>query len=365
MSTIPQDLTAAKVIEVIGSGVYPRDVVLTIARGFLPLPQEELIAVFAYLALSTDSEIAASARASLAEVPGRALYDYATTETAEPAHLVRLTQVVEEPLVLEALIRNRAFPDETIIELARSAEDRLQEVIVINQARILRAPAILDALFDNPRLSPDVRRRALETKEEFFDKKGRQQIREDAAPVEEEELSDIPLDEIADLLERAKEEEERGTAPSAPPISESERKDPDKASLWGRLHFMTVSEKVQLAFKGDRTARAILIRERNKLICSAVMRNPRINEQEVEQIAGMRNVEEEVLRIIGMKRDWTAKYNIILTLCRNPKAPLGVVLPFVNRLTLRDLKALKDDKGAQNVIRDMARKTYLARAHKN
>ncbi len=127
---------------------------------------------------------------------------------------------------------------------------------------------------------------------------------------------------------------------------------------------MSVSEKVQFAFKGDRTTRMILVRERNKLVCSAVMRNPRMTEQEVESIAGMRNVEDEVLRLISMRRDWMGKYTIVLTLCRNPKVPLGVVLPLINRLTLRDLKGLKDDKGVQAVVREMAKKSYIARSQK-
>jgi hypothetical protein len=91
------------------------------------------------------------------------------------------------------------------------------------------------------------------------------------------------------------------------------------------------------------------------------MRNPRMNEQEVEAIAGMRNVDEEVLRIMARRRDWMSKYKILLTLIRNPKAPVGVVLPFVNRLTLRDLKGLKDDRGVQQVVRETARKLYMNR----
>ena len=78
----------------------------------------------------------------------------------------------------------------------------------------------------------------------------------------------------------------------------------------------------------------------------------------------MRNVDEEVLRLLGNRRDWTSKYNIMLTLCKNPKTPLGVVLPFINRLTLRDLKGLKDDKGVSQTIRETARKVYLLRAKK-
>ena len=43
---------------------------------------------------------------------------------------------------------------------------------------------------------------------------------------------------------------------------------------------------------------------------------------------------------------------------------MGVVLPLINRLTLRDLKGLKDDKGVSEAVRSLARKMYLQRSHK-
>ena len=50
MTATPQEeLNASAVIGLIESGAYPRDIVLTIARGFLPLAQEDLVAVLAYL----------------------------------------------------------------------------------------------------------------------------------------------------------------------------------------------------------------------------------------------------------------------------------------------------------------------------
>ena len=70
---------------------------------------------------------------------------------------------------------------------------------------------------------------------------------------------------------------------------------------------------------------------------------------------------EDVLRIIGMRRDWTSKYPIALALVKNPKAPVGVVLPLINRLTLRDLKGLKDDKGVSEAVRANAKKLFQAR----
>ena len=256
--------------------------------------------------------------------------------------------------MLEALIRNRAVRDDAVADLARRAEPRVQEVIVINHARILRAPEILDALLENRALSPNTRRLVHEAREEFFLKKARLE--------EEPEVIDIPLDPIADLLERAALIEEVLPTPPTVTLSDSELADERASKIWTRLQFMTVAEKVRLAFRGDRMIRMLLVRDRNRLICAAVMRNPRISEQEIEAISGMRNVDDEVLRILGTRRDWVGKYKIMLTLVRNPKAPIGVVLPFVNRLTLRDLKGLKDDRGVQQVVREMARKIYVSRS---
>ncbi|MDP9192374.1 MAG: hypothetical protein M3P06_11805 [Acidobacteriota bacterium] len=358
-ATVSGDLTAATVIGLISSGAYPRDVVATIARGYLPLEQGDLIGVLLYLVVSDDEEIAGYARTSFADVPARAIVEYASNEQMDSEHLLRLLGVTTDNVVVEALIRNRAVSDAAIADLARRAEPAVQEVIVINQARIIRAPEILEALLENPALSPDARRRALETKEEFFEKKARLELDTE----EEPELIDVPLDPIADLLAKAAEMVEEG-APTLVQLTESEQADTSKLVLWRRLMFMSVAEKVMVAYRGDRTARMLLIRDRNKLICSAVMRNPRMSEQEAENIASMRNVDDEVLRLLGNRRDWTAKYNIMVTLCRNPKTPVGVVLPFVNRLTLRDLKGLKDDRGVQQVVREIARKTYLIRTQK-
>lgn len=365
MTAVPGELTAASVISMIESGAYPREVVATIARGFLPLDQQELIAVLAYITNLPDAEVAGLARTAIAEIPGRDVLEFAMNEAAPPDQLARLFRAGVDNVIIEALIRNRAVPDAAIAALAAEAEPALQDVIVINQARILRAPEILDGLLANPNLSPDARRRALETKEEFFEKKARLALEELEEEVLEEEppLPDnLSLEAIADLLAKAEEEPDAGRSLM---LDESEKKDPKKFAIWARVNFMSVSEKVQLAFKGDRSARLVLVRDRNKLVCSAVMRNPRITDQEVDSIAGMRNVDQEVLRLIGMKKDWIGKYNIMLTLCRNPKAPIGLVLPFINRLTLRDLKGLKDDKGVAQAVRDSARRVYQSRTQKS
>jgi hypothetical protein len=363
-SATPTELTASLVIARIEAEEYPPETVATIARGFLPLPQEDLIAVLAFLARSPDTEIAQLAHQSLQDVPIRSILGFAANEQASPEHLALLVGAIEDPNVLETLIRNRAVPDESIIELAGRADPAVQEIIVINQLRILRAPQILDALLANPRLSAEAKRRALETREEFFEKKRRlEELAED------EIAEDLPIEPIADLLEKAAQEDAANAAagilPSATlPEVEALPIDPDKRPIFARILSMTVAQKVQLAFKGGRTERLILVRDRNKLVCSAAVRNPRMTETEAEQVAGMRNVDDEVLRLVSVRRDWMSKYNVLIALARNPKCPIGVVVPLINRLTLRDLKALKDDKGVSDVVRQMSRKLFQQRSKK-
>jgi hypothetical protein len=361
MTDVPAELSGAGIIERIESGQYSREIVETIARGFLPLPQDDLIAVLAFLTNSADPEIAAAAKTSLSDVPSRSVHAFASNENAPAAHLALLIRATEDAFILEALIRNRAVPDALVAEMAAVADAVVQEVIVINQARILRAPEILDALLANPNLTADVRRRAMETREEFFDKKARLAAAELAEPDEDEAMLSLPDEPIADLLEKAITESSDAPPPA---LMESEKTDAKKLSIFAQILVMSVSDKVKLAFKGGKTERMILVRDHNKLVCSAVMRNPRMSELEVESIASMRNIEEEALRLIAMKREWISKYNIAVTLARNPKCPVGVVLPLINRLTLRDLKGLKDDKGVSETVRSLARKMFLQRSYK-
>ena len=68
---------------------------------------------------------------------------------------------------------------------------------------------------------------------------------------------------------------------------------------------------MKLASKGDREARGILIRDSNRMVATAVIHNPRITDQEVENIAAMRTVADEVLRLIALNRNWARSYPVI------------------------------------------------------
>ena len=83
-----------------------------------------------------------------------------------------------------------------------------------------------------------------------------------------------------------------------------------KATATGLAEAVTQSMQ-QLAMKGGREERLILVRDTNKVVALGVLRNPRMQDDDVEFIARMRNISEEVLRQIARTRDWTKSYSVI------------------------------------------------------
>jgi hypothetical protein len=93
-------------------------------------------------------------------------------------------------------------------------------------------------------------------------------------------------------------------------------------------------------------------------VSSAVLSSPKLTESEVEAIARMTNVSDEVLRILGNNRTWTKNYGVISALTRNPKTPVGVALMLLPRLLEREVKVLSTDRNVPEPIRLSARRIY-------
>ena len=109
-------------------------------------------------------------------------------------------------------------------------------------------------------------------------------------------------------------------------------------------------------------ARSILIRDSNKVVCSAVVNNPRITEQEIENIAAMRTVSDEVLRLIAMNRSWARSYPIIHNLARNPRTPIPTAMNILNRIRTKDLVNLSQNRNVSETVRRQAYRLQQVRS---
>ncbi len=122
---------------------------------------------------------------------------------------------------------------------------------------------------------------------------------------------------------------------------------------------MSPSQKIKLALTGSKDARGLLIRESSKIIALSVLANPRITTGEVEFFARSQNLSEDVIRKIGGNAEWTRKNNVVSALVFNPKTPVGISLPFVNRLTDRDLGILEKSRNVPEAVRNAARNRVI------
>jgi hypothetical protein len=125
---------------------------------------------------------------------------------------------------------------------------------------------------------------------------------------------------------------------------------------------MSVKDRIKLAMKGDREARTILVRDGNKIVSTAVVHNPRITDKEIENIASMRSVSEDVLRQIGINRAWARAYPIIHNLARNPRTPLATAVTILPRLQNRDLQALSQNRNVPDAVRRQAHRLIQTRS---
>ena len=127
-----------------------------------------------------------------------------------------------------------------------------------------------------------------------------------------------------------------------------------------QLGKMGFTERLKAALKGSREMRTILVRDPNKMIAAAVLSSPKLTGPEVEAIARMTSVSEEVLRTVGGNRAWMKNYQVVVGLTKNPKTPLAMSLNLLNRLVDRDLAMLSTDRNVPEPLRVAARKRVVA-----
>lgn len=361
----------------------------------LPLQQGDLLEVLVALTTSDDEQISAAANETLkAETPDNLALAAKAADTSPNvlAYLAARTGGTHE--VYEATILNSRTPDDAIAKLASTTSNAsLLELIAINQQRLVRFPEIIDAILANPARSGEAERRATETRKEFFEKeRGARQIAdelrargqtaaaeffetaeltgaggelslEDAWLIAQHiEVSDADLDDSwlpAERYEELLPESPAESAANAQRVIQNEQLEAgevsaERVSLIRKIMFMNVKDRMKLAMKGDREARSILIRDSNKIVCSAVVKNPRVTEQEVENISAMRTVAAEVLRLIAMNRSWARSYTIIHNLARNPRTPIPTAMNVLPRIRTKDLNQITQNRNVSETVRRQA-----------
>jgi hypothetical protein len=325
------------------------------ARGALPLPRAMLARLYLHLRNDTEESVRADAVASLEALAPDLVVEIVSDAACPPEVLVHYASAAAKN---ESLAEKVAFhplvPDEALTVLASEGNASVIDLVMTNQERILGASGLLDRLTVNPALRPDQRVKIMDLLDQFFRARAGDTAADgsEVNPTEAARLLDVDVGELfaaSEILDGHEFEADEDDA---------------IRNAYAKIVKLNVAQKAMLAMKGGREERRILIRDTNKVVALSVLKNPRLTELEVGSIAGARNVTDEVLRTIGVNREWSKLYAVVSNLVRNPRTPPGISTNFVSRLQTKDLKMLAQDKNVPEIIRKMSKNTYELRTQK-
>ncbi|MGD0988253.1 MAG: hypothetical protein ABR874_10605 [Candidatus Sulfotelmatobacter sp.] len=133
---------------------------------------------------------------------------------------------------------------------------------------------------------------------------------------------------------------------------------PKRENTMQKINGLDVKGRIQLALKGNKEERSILIRDGTKVVALSVLEAPKLADGEVEKFASQKNVLEAVLRQIPLKRRFMKNYIVVRNLVANPRTPLDLSLGLMKHLLAADLKNLSANKDVPETVRSLALKMF-------
>jgi len=309
----------------------PRELRLAAARGTLPLQAAELLTTLLFLIHDGDTELKAEVRKRLKQLPVNVLKPVIADVNTHPQvlDLIARYRCTEMP-VMETLLFNPSLADRTLVDLSGLCEGDVLSLIADQKERLTSNPEIIDAIIANPKADRAVKNR-LGWKEP---------AEAEAAPVPQPPPPGTSEDEVDEC---------------------EEFEDEENLSKYQQALEFGVSDKIKLALTGDKEWRSIFLKDNNKLVCSAALKNPRITDGEVLMIAKNRSANEELIRLINLNREWVKNHEIRKALVMNPRTPLPKALRYMSSLSEKEIKELSKSKNVSQVIVNNARRMKFAK----
>ncbi len=346
------------------------------AQGMVPAPPAQQVQVL--YQLHFDDQFRDAVADSLAGMPPNVLLPIIQDDQPE-SMLDWMGEVLEEPSLVEAIVLNKNTADATIYELAGKADGELCELISNNQVRVLRSPAIIEALYKNtdarmatvdklidlaqrnevdlspfPELTNALKGAAEDDEEGIDDSEFSELLNQESEKVQEEnKILEKLNDENLTRSERDKLEKE---------VIKDEEEDSKRAgNIRQKIAAMNIAQKIRLATVGSREAIKILVRDPNKLIHMAAIQSPRIKLGDVKRLSSNKSLPDGVINYMAKKREWTSDYEVLVNLTMNPKTPLSEVTGFLKHLRKRDLRKLSRNRNVSHQVSRMAKRMMKRR----
>ncbi len=349
-------------------GSAPMPIRQMAAKGIAPgLRPVDAITVLALLSESQDAAMAATATATLAQIPAPVLNGALGSAIPSGVLDVIAPYYAKNAAVAEKILQQPTLLPDTVARMAETASEEVCEIIAVNEQRLLASPLIIEKLYMNKAARMSTADRVIELAvRNGLELTGIPAFKEAAAaianelisePTEEPTPDDVLFKEVAAEAEKipidlSKEDVVRRDEETGEEVVE------DKVlPLFARLGAMSVSQRIRLALLGSPTERMLLVRDKNKLVAAAAIRSPKIQDNEIAMISASRNVSEEVLRIIAMNKSWVQDHQIKLNLVMNPRTPFVFASRLMGFMREHELKAIAKSKNVSGAVSQVARQT--------
>ena len=324
-----------QVVRIVGKEA-PRDLQLSAARGALPLAAIDLLTVFFFFCNGKDPELKSLARASLHELPVSLIEPVIIDPAVNPQILQFLARErIQEQRLIELVLQNPSTGSDTFLHCAKHCDGPILTMIAENSQRIADTPELIDVIINNAKAD-----KSLKFRLGWVDPEAEKEL--ESSLTEDSRSEDKPENDSDEEFVGEVEEEEQG-----------------HQSKYQQVLELGVAEKIKMAMTGDKEWRSLLLRDSNKLVSSAVLKNPRITEGEVLFVAKNKTASDELIRIILLNRDWLKSYEMKKTLMMHPRTPLNKALRFMSLLTAKDLKDVAKSKEISAVLVNNARRIIL------
>lgn len=339
------------------------------ARGIAPgVKPGELLAVLVILAASERQTVRETAEKTLASIP-EPILSGALAGDLPPLVIERLAQLHGGRIdVIERLCAMTSVAEETLLHLAGTGTEAVTELIAVNEARLLKSPRVIEKLYLNKqtRMSTADRLIDLATRN-GLELGGIPAWREVSTAIQGELIPEPTPEPTPDdlLFQETQRISELLTSTVAEDTHQEDEEGEEQLKekympLYKRIASMTMSQKIRRAMLGSREERMLLVRDSNRLVASAAIRSPQMQEEDVVLLSRNRNLCDEVMRVISSNPQWMQSYAIKRNLVENPRTPLAAATKLVTYLREADLRMVSKSKNVTSPVKDAARK-HLAR----
>ncbi len=311
---------------------------LAAARGALPMSGPNLITVLFVFYHGEQKELKAEALSTLETLPAQIILSALNQKELHPSIIDLIVRLrYRDTVVMQAALIHRMIGIKSLMFLAEKSSGDVLDMISHNDEVMRKTDALRTAIIGNPSASKSMKIRLGWVE-----------------PVVEPEP--IPAPKVP-----TEKEEDSGDGNSDEEFDEDVEE--QSLSKYQELQEMAVSEKIKMALTGDKEWRSLLIRESNKQVNTAVLKNPRITEGEVIAVVKNRSAPEELIRIVLLNRDWVKLIDVKKALIMHPRTPLQTAVRFMSFLSEKNIRELAKSREVGQAIINNAKRMLMNKKH--